>query len=302
MTSTLPVLSELPSGYFIDESPRGILALHSEVARAVHETGYGPEHDGSLERSELSGRRPLFELTAGGERFVVRRFSHGGLMRWITGERYLDPERPFRELILSSYLRKAGILTPQVIAARAQPAFGVGWYLDLISRRVENALDLGFVLGLARAGKLDRDVKRSLLRATGSLVRRLHQHGCIHADLTPANMLVATDVLEGAPAKLWVIDLDQSVLREKPTSAEVMHNLRRLFRYVIRREKRHGRALSRTDFQRFVKAYEPEKERRRSIVRTIAAAHRRSRLIHSLGWFLEGRFGKRSDPRETSIA
>ena len=150
MTATLPILEELPSGYFVDESPGGILALHAEVARDLHESGYGPENDGNLCRSELSGRRSLFELMAGGERFLVRRFSHGGLMRWITGERFLDPERPFRELILSSSLRKAGILTPQVIAARARPALGGGWYLDLVSRRIEDALDLGYVLGLAR--------------------------------------------------------------------------------------------------------------------------------------------------------
>jgi tRNA A-37 threonylcarbamoyl transferase component Bud32 len=292
------VLDELPSGYFVDESPKGILVLHVDVARALHEAGYGPEHDGCLRRSELAGRRPLFELGAGTERLVVRRFSHGGLMRWVTGERYLDPERPFRELILSAFLRRAGIETPQVVAARARPALGGGWYLDLVSRRIEDALDLGYLLGLARAGELDERVRRRLLTATGALVRRLHRHGCLHADLTPTNLLVEAGVLEGAPPRLWVIDLDRSVIREKPTSAELMQNLRRLFRYVARREARHGPALRRTDYMRFLVAYEPDRPRRRALQHRVLAAHRRARTLHAVGWLAETWFGRRVDPRE----
>jgi hypothetical protein len=302
MTKALPILEELPSGYFVDESPGGILALHADLAREVHETGYGPEQDGSLKRSELSGRRVLHELDAGGERLVVRRFSHGGLMRWITGERYLDPERPFRELILSSSLRKAGIRTPQVVAARARPAFLIGWYLDLVSRRLEDSIDLGFVLGLARSDDFPRPVLRSLLSATGSLVRRLHRHGCLHSDLTPSNILVPAGVLDGAEPELWVIDLDQSVIREKLSPSEIMQNLRRLYRYVARRESRHGRALSSADFMRFMLAYEPDRGRRHELVRSVLVAHRRASLVHALGWFFENLFGRRVDPREVGMA
>ena len=302
MRPTLPVLDQLPSGYFVDESPRGVLVLHADFARALHEAGYGPEHDGSLRRSDLSGRRPLYELEAGGERLVVRRFSHGGLMRWITGQRFLDPERPFRELVLSTTLRQAGIATPQVVAARARPAWGGGWYLDLVSRRVEGAIDLGYLLGLARAGRLDFRVLRSLLAATGQVVRQLHRHGCLHADLTPTNLLATEDVLEGADPKLWVIDLDRSVIRGKLTAAERLQNLRRLFRYVARREVRHGRALQRTDYMRFLLAYEPDRARRKVVLREVLAAHRRSSPLHSLGWLAEAWFGRRADPREGSVA
>jgi len=300
MSRALPILAELPSGYFVDESPGGILALHADVARQIHEAGYGPEHDGELRRSELSGRRALHELRAGGERFVVRRFSHGGLMRWITGELYLDPERPFRELVLSTSLRRAGIRTPQVVAARARPARLVGWRLDLVSRRIEDTLDLGFVLGLARQGELAPGVLPGLLSATGQLVRRLHQHGCLHADLTPTNLLVPAAVLEGADPELWVIDLDGSELRPKLAAGEMVTNLRRLYRYVRRREARHGPALRRSDYLRFMIAYEPDRGRRKALVRAVVAAHRRTSLLHALGWFFESRFARRSDPRESS--
>lgn len=302
MKRTLPILAELPSGYFVDESPGGVLALHSDVARSLHETGYGPEQDGKLARSDLSGRKALLELNTAQDRFVVRRFSHGGLMRWITGERYIDPERPFRELILSSSLRRAGIQTPQVVAARARPALLIGWYLDLVSRRIEESIDLGFVLGLARKGELPRSIQNSLLEATGNLVRRLHRHGCLHADLTPTNLLMPANVLKGAKPELWVIDLDQSVIRKKLSRGEMLQNLRRLYRYVVRRERRHGKALSKSDFLRFMRAYEPDRARRHEDMRAVVAAHRRTSFFHAFGWFFENHFGRRDDPRETSVA
>jgi hypothetical protein len=299
MSGSLPILSELPSGYFVDESPGGVLALHVDHARALHESGYGPESDGGLTRSELSGRRPLLELVAGGEALVVRRFSHGGLMRWITGERYLDPERPFRELLLSDSLRRAGIDTPLVVAARARPAGLYGWRLDLVTRRVPEVLDLGHALRLARAGEVAPRVRGRLAASLGSLVRRLHRHGFLHADLTPTNVLCRRSALEDGEGELSVIDLDRSVLVERPTDLERLRNLRRLYRYVARRERRLGPALARTDLARFLVAYEPERDERHRIARGILSAHRRSRAWHALGWFFEGLFRRGVDPRES---
>lgn len=294
---TLPILEELPSGYFVDESPRGILALHVDVTRPFHEAGFGPEQDGDLPQSDLTGRRPLYELSAGEERFVVRRFSHGGLMRWITGVRYRDAERPFRELILSDSLRRAGIPTPQVVAARARMALGGGWFLDLVTRRIEETTDLGILLAEACAGRLPAGVRRRLLRTVGSLIRRLHRHGCLHADLTPSNILVERASLEEEEPKLWVIDLDRSEHLDDLSMGERYANLRRLYRYVARRERRFGRAFSTADLMRFLSAYEPDRARRGSTWRAIASAHRRNWLFHSLGWVFEGWFGKGLRPR-----
>ena len=299
MHVSLPILEHLPSGYFIDESPGGILALHVDVARAIHETGYGPEQDGALSTSELSGRRPLHALKVEGERFVVRRFSHGGLMRWLTGARYADAERPFRELILSASLRQAGIQTPQVVGARARKAPGGGWYLDLLTRRVEGAVDLGFLLGEARRGELDVRAWRSLLTATGRLVRRLHRHGCLHADLTPTNLLLEGELGGEAPPSLWVIDLDGSALFEDLSRAERLGNLRRLYRYVARRDAKLGSSLSRSDYMRFLRGYEKDRVLRRETWRAIASAHRRSGPMHAIGWLFEAWFGRRSDPRDS---
>lgn len=302
MRASLPILDQLPSGFFIDEGPRGILALHVDVARAIHETGYGPETDGDLKSSELSGRKPLHALHVEGERFVVRRFSHGGLARWLTGARYSDPERPFRELVLSSSLRRAGIQTPQVVGARARKAPGGGWYLDLITRRVENAVDLGFLLGAARTGEFDEMELRRLLVATGGLVSRLHRHGCLHADLTPTNILFERREDEQQAPSLWVIDLDGSAMYEKLSRADRLGNLRRLYRYVARRDERLGKSLSRADFMRFLVGYEKDRAVRRETWRAISSAHRRRSFVHSVGWLFETWFGRNDDPRDAGRA
>jgi len=85
---TLPVLDELPAGYFVEESPGGVAVLHADVLEPLHDAGFGPDSDGSLAPSALSGRKPLFQIEAGGETYLLRRFSHGGLMRWTTGARW----------------------------------------------------------------------------------------------------------------------------------------------------------------------------------------------------------------------
>ena len=76
-------------------------------------------------------------IEAGGERWIVRRFHHGGIVR-LLGERWFpDPARPFRELVLAHALRAAGLPTPRVVAARCFRSAPFGWRLALISTRIE---------------------------------------------------------------------------------------------------------------------------------------------------------------------
>ena len=133
-------------------------------------------------------------------------------------------------------------------------------------------------------------------------MRQLHRHGCLHADLTPTNVLCQEAALEGAEPELWVIDLDGSRHLERPTEAELQANLRRLYRYVVRRERRLGAALTRTDLARFLKAYEPERGARHRMARGVLEAHRRKILLHAVGWFFEGLFRRQADPRESPAA
>ncbi len=292
---SLPILSELPPGYFVEESPRGILALDIDAAPALHRAGFGPEHDGSLRESDLVGRRPLKELAVGDERFVVRRYSHGGLLRWITGSRFLDPGRPFRELILAHALRRGGLRTAPVAAARARMVRAGGWHLDLITRRVEDSLDLGRVLEAVRRGEVERRALGRILPAVGIMVRQLHRHGVLHGDLTPRNVLVSQRTLGGADEpELWIIDLDGSVWNQVLGKGERRANLRRLYRHTVRASLGKTSLLRRTDCLRFLKSYDQGEGNWKADWRAIARAHGLRSVFHAMGWVLERLFGRLS--------
>lgn len=291
---TLPILHELPPGYFVEESPGGILVVHVDVAQRFHRLGYGPDSDGRLEESGLAGRHPMKQLDAEGERFLVRRFHHGGLLRPLTGARFLDPERPFRELCLSHELNKVGLRTPQVVAARARSASGLGWHLDVVTRRIEGSLDVGRVLGAVQRGELDVGRLGPLVCAAGRLVRALHRHGLRHADLTPRNMLVRTETMFDSEPDLWILDLDRSMLSDDPTPDDHARNLRRLWRHVERMELDRPRALRRTDYVRFLRAYDQGDGDWKALWRSIVQARARRQRWHRLGWWFDRRLGRTS--------
>ena len=120
-TGTVYFTHELDTEHSNVSDAGGVLALHTDVARELHAAGYGPEHDGDLRQSDLEGRRPLYFLGGAEANLVLRRFSHGGLLRWLTGARYLDPERPFRELMLVDSLLRAGVRTPRASYLGGEP-------------------------------------------------------------------------------------------------------------------------------------------------------------------------------------
>lgn len=306
MGSSPALLRDLPAGYFVEESPRGMLALAAGVARSLHEAGFGPEQDGPLEVSDLAGRRPLLQMEIEGESFVVRRYHRGGLFRWFFPRTSLDPERPFRELVLADALARSGVRTPEVVAARAVrwardttlSALRVGWRLELVTRRVHGAMDMAEVLEAMRRGEVPRAARAALLRAAGAAVRSLHQVGFRHSDLTPRNLLVRSAALRGAAPEVWVIDLDGSSFVQDIGASERRRNLRRLYRAVRRREGRGTPFLSRADHMRFLAGYDPDRRRRKEDWRAVATGHLLAAPLHALGWFFERVFGGGPDTRD----
>ena len=290
--SDLPVLADLPPSYVVRSSEAGVCALHPSLAAALLEVGYGPETEGPLHETDLVGRRRLLELRLAGERLVVRRFTHGGLLRWLTGTRFLDAERPFREILLSERLRAQGLPTPEVVAARARRRVAAGWTLEVVTRRVEGSIDLGRAL-VEEAALLQPPRITRVLAAAGALVRRMHAAGFFHADLTPRNLLVERAALrsDGGDVRLWILDLDRSEFRAELGPVERRRNLRRLFRHMARLCSEGHLRLSRGDFMRFARGYEPDRAARKELWRRVQRDHARRRAVHAPGWVLERRFG-----------
>ncbi len=298
------LLTALPDGYFVEQAPRGVLVVHADVARALHEVGYGPEGDGDVHQADLVGRAPLYQLELSGTRYLVRRFRHGGLLRRLTGRRFLDSQRPFRELVLSDSLLRLGIATPRVVAARAQSA-GFGWKLEVMTQRMEGAIDLGEVLGRVRRGEVEPRARRRVLEALGDLVRRLHLHGMLHADLQPNNILVREADLEpgvsGQP-ELFLLDLDRSGFA-KVGNAERRSQLERLYRHVARAEARHGSCLTLADYARFLRGYDPERNRWKGDWRAVRTRYAFGRGVHGFGRLLERLLGgTRDESRHRAVS
>ena len=296
-----PRLPELPAGFTVVEGDRGVMACRTEDAEALRTAGFGPDGthraDGGsvLVDAEESGREPLGRLEVGGRTCLARRFTHGGLARAVTGRRFRDPSRPFDELVLSEALRERGVPTPRVVAARAVAVAPAGYELTLVTERLEGTLDLGHLLGQVRRGERPMGDLRRGLDAAGALVRKIHDAGCYHADLQPANLLVDHGCTGGA----WVLDLDRSWLAPGGELGEAarLKNLARLWRHVARREREYGPVLGRRGALRFLRAYGVPARELGDRAREIAAAAGRGGAFHGLGWWLERRFGRGVDER-----
>ena len=286
---------ELPAGYRWVQGGRGLMAVWGEAEEGLRSEGFGPDSDGSMALSDAVGRRALGALNTSGGAYLVRRFSHGGLLRWLSGARFSDPRRPFEELSLSSALAGAGVRTPHVIAARAQRV-GIWWELALVTERVEGTTDLGRWLAETRRGARTRAGLDRVLRAAGALVRELHEVGFWHADLQPNNILVEEPLRYEQEPALWVVDLDRSIYGAPLAPADRLANLARLVRFVERRERERGACLTRADRMRFLRGYEPNRGLRKELWASLSSKAQEAGG-HGLGWKLERAFGG-PDPRE----
>ena len=299
--NSLPILSSLPDGYGVEESESGVLAVDLKVATLLNEAGLAADSGPRTSESELVGRRPLREIVTAEGVFVVRNYVHGGLARWITGERFADPERPFHELVLSHRLSELGINTPRIVAARARKAKLGGFNLDLISRRVTGLISLTRLIGVAERGEVPLAELKRVAEAVGVLVRGFHEHGFLHADLTTENvLLVEASLSEDAP-RFCTLDLDRSEFVSDLTDAVRRKNLHRLYRCIVRRTS-HTRSVSVPSLcARFLRGYEASPEKRKADWNALAALVERARRLHSLGWLMERAFGQSRSAAEKGI-
>lgn len=203
-------------------------AFAGEIAGVVaaHGTLYGWASEAPQPRA-LRGRAPVYvaALPRGGDLVAVRHVWHGGLLAPLTGDRFRLPTRAGRELATSIALRADGIPTTEIVAYALYPAGPGLARVDVMSRYVPDAHDLGAVLsGLAPAFPLER---------AGALVRttldRLAARGYHHPDLNVKNLLLAPCASDGA----LVIDVDVVERRGGEPAATVMaRNRARLFRSI----------------------------------------------------------------------
>ena len=215
-----------------------------------------------------------------GARMVLRHYSHGGLLRFITRDLYLFKSRSFQELALTEEIRSCGIGTIQPIGAMHCCCLTPFYRAYLLSLEIPGAKDMVQYLqdiGPQPAGEA-LVKKRKMIRSAGFLLRKFHQAGFFHADLQLKNLLV-TD------GQILIIDLDRSYRKPSLSAQERVKNLLRLNRSVDK-WNRYGLPVSLRDRWRFFMAYaERDQEIRETLRRALCTYSIRS-FIHRLGWSL----------------
>jgi len=204
----------------------------------------------------------------------VRRAVRGGLLGRVMGGLYLGVGRPLRELRAAAAARKAGVGVPEPLAVRATRAGGFFRRFTIVTREIEGASNL-----LVLIPTLSGPERRMLLERVADEMRRLHEAGVYHADLTLQNILTrGTDV--------YFIDLDKAILSSRRDESLDLMNLSRLNRSVEKLFRSKG-IVSRADRLRFLRRYlggDSAKGRLKDLARACASGL----WFHRLWWSLSG--------------
>ena len=230
----------------------------------------------------LTGRTPhLSASVKGDERIVIRRYSHGGLLRAFTRDLYLFGSRAFQELALTEEIRASGIPTVQPVGAVHQSVFPFFYRAYFLCLEIPQAKDLaGRLLEIGnRPSPQDLIEKREMIRRVGRLVRHFHHAGFFHGDLQLKNILVAG----GQPL---LIDFDRSCREKTLPLRSRLDNLLRLNRSV-EKWRSQGLPVTKTDRWRFFLAYSAgDKTLRRDLARALRT-HTLRFFLHRCLWTIQ---------------
>ncbi len=215
------------------------------------------------------------------KRMVLRQYSHGGLLRAITGNLYFFGARSFRELALTEEIRSCEIPTVEPIGAVHQvtdfPPFYRAYLLTLEVPGALNLIQYFEKIG-NRPNRKKLSHKRKMIRYSGLLLRQFHQSGFFHQDLQLKNILVAGD-------QIMLIDFDRSYRKQTLSIQERIKNLLRLNRSV-EKWKRLGLPITRTDRWRFFLAYAGDDEKIREAMEKALRTYWLRFLFYRFGWTL----------------
>jgi 3-deoxy-D-manno-octulosonic acid kinase len=153
--------------------------------------------------AHTGGRGSIHFIEDGGRHWALRRYLRGGMAARIAHERFLysgeERTRSFLELRLLAKLRDLDLPVPAPVAAGYRRS-GCAYEAELVTERLMGATTL---IEMLRAGRMS-DARWA---AVGACLRRFHDAGVQHADLTANNILLGDD------DRVWVLDFDRGRLR-----------------------------------------------------------------------------------------
>ena len=168
--------------------------------------------------STLGGRRAVcFARLERIGNVAIKYYTRGGIIRNFVKERYIrwGPTRSQKEFELLQLVRSLGINAPEPVAyAHQGHPFYRAW---LVTRAVERHQTL------AQISLADESTAKQHMAAVGSQVRTLIDHGILHVDLHPGNILVNPE------GQVFLIDFDKARLYKNSQGLEekYLHRWRR---------------------------------------------------------------------------
>jgi 3-deoxy-D-manno-octulosonic acid kinase len=200
--------------------------------------------EGRRLQDAIGGRGAVVFVRADQGELAIRHFRRGGLVGTLFDDTYVwlgrERTRSFREWRLLRHLVHLGLPVPRPVAAAFQRQ-GWRYTADLVTARIPGAVPLSRAISR-------ESLPAGVWEAIGRCVRRFHDAGVCHADLTGHNLLLDD---AGRP---WLLDFDRGRLRRHGRWRRF--NLRRLRRSLdkIAREQ-PGIHFAESDWRRLMAGY-----------------------------------------------
>jgi 3-deoxy-D-manno-octulosonic acid kinase len=236
----------VPPGYVALSEPgiegAALATLEVPLRAALAEGTFYEFAEHQPEARPFTGRGIAYAVPlASGDRVVVRRSRHGGLLGSVRNDRFLGATRAPRELEISLSLRRLGVSTPEIVAYATYPAGPMFRRGDVVSREVPRSQDLAAALAALSRG----DSKRLLLEATAQLLATMSLARARHPDLNIKNVLIADNDFAGVEA--YVLDVDRVWLDKASAEEVLVANLRRFSRSALKWRRLRGLPIEEAD-------------------------------------------------------
>jgi hypothetical protein len=206
---------------------------------------------------------------------VVRQYVHGGILRGITGERYISGKRAIREFLLLSNLKKRGFPCPEpyCVVIRRGVLFKK---LYIITKEIKNCKPLAITLR-----QKDGLNRTRYIYGLAKLLIKLFSYNVFHPDFHLLN------VIGRSPKELFLCDFDRAKIKKAIAEKDLLKMILRLYR--------HGRALKKKGEIKLEKNEELFFLRvcchllGRDIISVVMGKIRKTEFFQNIGWFLESK-------------
>jgi len=217
-------------------------------------------------------------------KIACRQYLHGGILRGITGDKFISVKRAINEMEILTYLRESNIyaIEPFCVIEKKTSLFKK---LYLITFFEDNTVNL-----LEYFSYIDRRKRLRMAKKIAELFWRLERAGIYHPDLHLDNILVKHRIIEKDKLPPLIL-LDFDGAKRKTISKKDMENMFwRLNRYTEKMEKKDYIKMDIKEKILFLKTY--ERLSGRKIIDNMRRKYRIRKFVSRMGWIIESFFYK----------